>query len=108
MKAREPAGRQFPASAALISTGSASLLYSGALRGLGQRDQWVALFILQKKMRGAVRIEIKNCPCLSASVVESNTIAEYKKQAVAFCFRIVEAKIHAAIIEHSHAAAFVA
>jgi hypothetical protein len=70
----------------------------------------VALFIFQEKMRSAVGVKIKNCPCLSASVVESNAIAEfgYKKQAVAFCFRIVEAKIHAAIIGHPHAAAFIA
>jgi len=56
----------------------------------------VALTIAHEKMWSAVRIEVKNCPALAARIVESSAVAEFghEKQAVAFRFRIVEAKIH--------------
>jgi hypothetical protein len=46
-------------------------------RGIGQGDQRMALIIPQEKMRSAVRIEVKQCPALSARIVKSNAIAEF-------------------------------
>jgi hypothetical protein len=55
-------------------------------------------------------MEIKNCPCLFLSVVESNTIAEFgtKNRQLRSAFPSSKQKIHAAIIEYPSAAAFVA
>jgi len=70
----------------------------------------VALIIAHEKMWSAVRIEVKNCPALAARIVESDAVAEFghEKQAVAFRFRIVEAKVHTAIVHQPVAAAFIA
>jgi hypothetical protein len=61
-------------------------------------------------MRSAGRVEVKNCPAFASGIVESNPISEFghEKQAVTFIFRIVEANIHAAVVDHPEAATLIA
>jgi hypothetical protein len=60
------------------------------------------MVIPQKKMRGAIRIQVQNCPAFSIRIVESDAIAElgHEKQAVALSFCIVETKVHTAVVEY--------
>src|SRR5215475_8411757 len=61
-------------------------------------------------MRSTVRVKVENCPAFSIRVVEGDAIAEFghEKRAVAFRLRIVEAEIHAAVIEYTDAASLIA
>ena len=69
----------------------------------------MALVIAQKKVRSAIRIEVKKRPAIAASIVENKAVAEFghEEYAIAFCFRVVEAEVHAAIVEHPDAPAFI-
>ena len=64
----------------------------------------------QRKVRDITRVEVQESSPVPFGVIDDQAVAKLrrKKEAIAFCFRIIKAKIHAAIIQHPHSASLIA